>query len=130
MHDLLIEANYQPLDDGLRKSLERTTVGLGAILRELLVLLKEKPDESHDLALLRWAMLYVVMLRDVSRSAALLLNDGSHSRAAIMLRRVAFEYYTRFRFFRMHPEHASTAMGEFKELSEKFSKRVPGQVTF
>ena len=47
-----------------------------------------------------------------------------------MLRRVAFEYFTRFRFLAMKPEHATTAMGQFEEESEKFADRVPGQVTF
>jgi hypothetical protein len=130
MHDFLIEADYQPLDDGLRKSLERTTRAFSPIINELLVLIRETL-ESDSLNVLRWALLYAVVLRDLSRSATLLLNDGGHSRAALMLRRVAFEYHTRFRFFLLHPELASTAMNTFQKESQKFAKRVgPDVVTF
>jgi hypothetical protein len=131
MRDVLIEANHQPLDEALKCSLERTSAAFASLLKELLVILNRDTVEPEGLNLLRWAVLYVVVLRDVSRSAALLLNDGRHSRAALMLRRVVFEYHTRFRFLRMHPEHASTAMDEFQERSERFAKRIGSEdVTF
>lgn len=130
MRDLLIEADYEPLDAGLRQSLERTTLALDDVLEELLLLLSNDQVVPEGLNLLRWAIMYIVVLRDLSKSALLLLNDGGHSRAVIMLRRVAFEYHIRFRFFLMHPDHASTAMGEFEDISAKFAQRVPGQITF
>lgn len=130
MHDIVLQAEYEPLDDGLEHILEQTTGAFTSILNELLALVERDNVESHRVNLLRWAIMYAVVLRDLSRSATLLLRDGSHTRAALMLRRVAFEYFTRFRFFQMYPENATTAMGEFETQSARFASRVPGQVTF
>ena len=99
-------------------------------MNEIAELFDVEAPESDRVSLLRWALMYAVVLRELSSSATLLLKDGSNSRAALMLRRVAFEYFTRFRFYMTHPEHATTAIGEFEAESERFAKRVPGQVTF
>lgn len=130
-HDALVSVEYRPLDGGLKETLERVPPAFILLLNELLVCIGEDQQESDGLNLMRWAVLYATVLRDLSRSAIVLLNDGSHSRAAIMLRRVSFEYFTRFQFMHMHPEHATTAMGDFRKKSEVFEKRVGSdQVTF
>jgi hypothetical protein len=131
MHDTPIELEHEPLDEGLLRSLERTSQAFSSLVAELLVFIKEAKDEPDAVNVLRWALMYAVVLRDLSRSSLLLLSDGGHSRAALILRRAAFEYRTRFRYFLMHPELASTAMHTFEKESKKFAERVgPNQVTF
>src|SRR5665213_3638144 len=88
------------------------------------------PATEDALTLWRWAMFYVVVLEDVADSADRLLVDGKHSRAALMLRRAAFEYHTRFRFYWRHPEHGKTAMDEYIPKMELFADRIgPDDIT-
>ena len=68
MHDALIKAEYEPLDDGLREILEQTASAFTPMLNELLALLGTESLESDRLNLLRWAIMYTVVLRDLSRS--------------------------------------------------------------
>ncbi len=130
MSDVLIQSEHEPLDDELKRFFERTADVLASIRDEVLRLIRETPEDAENKNLMRWAIMYAVVLRDIGRSAANLLSDGSHSRAALMLRRAMFEYRTRFRLFVIDPSQASTAMDEFHDLGRKFERRVPGQVTF
>lgn len=125
LHESLIELEHEPLDDDLRAFLDRIPPIFESILNELLAILeKDDSDDEDGLNLLRWALMYVVALRDVSRSATLLLEDGSHNRTVVMLRRVAFEYRTRFRYYWTRPGHATTAMELFRRESLLFEKRI------
>ena len=48
MHDILVEADYEPLDDAFKGLLERTTHALLEIANELVVLIKEVRSYTWD----------------------------------------------------------------------------------
>jgi hypothetical protein len=125
MTDVFVTAKYERLDGGLKRSLRRATELLGSIRTQLALAVPEQ-DESR-LNLWRWGMLYAVILRDISRSADRLLVDGKHSRAVTVLRRIAFEYYTRFHYLAKHQEYAKTAMDDYNAKMKQFQKRVGRQ---
>jgi len=127
MPNVFVSAEYTRLDKGLKRSLRQIIEIYGAIRQELA---ERVPASKEALLLWRWAMFYVVVMEDVGNSADRLLVDGKRSRAALMLQRAAFEYYTRFHYYWSHPEHAKTAMDDYNPKMELFADRIgPDDIT-
>lgn len=121
MTDTFVHAKYQKLDKGLSRSLRQTLQALTSVRRELAASCLESEADRN---LWRWAIIYTIVLNDVASSARRLLIDGKHSRAAIILRRIAFEYRTRFHYYWTHADECKTAMDEFTRKAELFASRL------
>lgn len=71
----------------------------------------------------RWAYLYLVLAADLGDSA-LVLADGSHNRALLILRRAMFEHMARFRYYRQHPDVARAHLDNFEPRAKLFQKEI------
>jgi hypothetical protein len=126
MGDVFAPTSYRRLDEGLLRSMERTAQAYGTLVQEVVFFSAEDEDAQ---CLRTWAIVYSVVMEDLAVSAQALLAEGKYSRAAIMLRRVAFEYRTRFHYYRLRPNQAKLAMDEYNPEAEKFASRLgPGDI--
>jgi hypothetical protein len=109
-----------PIDGGLRNLLSDAIDEAEAVVTSLRGVAPPAGDEGH---VWRWALMYLVLAYDLGGSA-LTLSDGSHNRALLILRRALFEYVTRLRYYRMHPEIARAHLEDFERLAKLFQRRI------
>ncbi len=119
---VLIRAQPEPLDAQLLAVLTSCSHVLDQSLSELVALPKQPTPASQTLHV--WAITYCATLRDVSSSLAALLETGRNNRSALILRRVIFEYFIRFRFFQNNADQARIALEDGTPEMKKFARRL------
>ena len=81
------------------------------------------PPAGDDGYLWRWSFFFLVLAYDLADSA-LVLSDGRHNRALLILRRVMFEHMTRLKFYRKRPEIARAHLDDFTPRARLFQRRL------
>ncbi|HEX5274711.1 MAG TPA: hypothetical protein VFW34_05490 [Candidatus Rubrimentiphilum sp.] len=98
----------------------------GAVLRRLFscLCLRLPFRQDDDSFISVWALGYIVILCDVCSSLKTLLTSGEHNRSILILRRVAFEYFVRFRFYCDDRSQAKVALDHATPEWKRFAARL------
>jgi hypothetical protein len=96
----------EPCSEELVELLDQCERFCGDLLSELV---REPTRFALREYLWRFAILYVVLSRDMIGALSALVKRGTYNRAALVLRRSLFEYYARFRYYARNDEQARIA---------------------
>lgn len=110
----------EPSDSRLRELLADVADEAKEIIYDLRGVTAPAGDDGY---VWRWAFFYVVLAYDLADSV-LVLSDGSHNRALLILRRVMFEYMIRLKFFRKRPDVARAHLDDFTPRARLFERRL------
>jgi hypothetical protein len=78
--------------------------------------------QSNADAILRWAVMYLVIDADLGETALQLCDGTTNNRALIILRRAIFEHAIRFRYFIRNPQVAEDRLHDFNALVKGFDE--------